>query len=190
MNLDQLKARYDVLATRQLIVAEGIKDMEEIERTLFSDIGSAQAWGNLAVMMQASLIPLNVIINAFQVKKATSIYQSIVKELYSQFAASGARTSKPSKEIFKALGRVITDHLKSQSLTEYIPGVNILLGFAQDSIAFYNVAVEVGNNSTEQNSLKNSMRRQMEKAKKELLKLGTERAIIHERLTEVYRTTA
>ncbi|WP_373515639.1 hypothetical protein [Persicitalea sp.] len=188
MDLNQLKSRYDVLATRQLIVAEGIKDMEEIERTLFSDAASAQSWGNFAVVIQAALVPLNVIVNAFEVKKATSIYQSIVKTLYSQYAASGSRNSKPTKEIFKVLGGVITDHLKSQALTEYIPGVNILLGFAQDSIAFFNTAVEVSNNSKEQSILFTNMRLQMDKAKKEMLKLGTERAIIHDRLTQINRT--
>jgi hypothetical protein len=185
MDLKKLKADYDKLVTRQLIISEGIMDLEEIQKDLNSNVSSAQFWGNLAVVMHAALIPLNVIVNAFEVKAATSIYQTLVKNVYAKFAASGSKTQGPSKAVLDILKKTVTDHLKSQGLKEYIPGVNILVGFAQDSIALYQVSMEVKNGSSEQDNLTRKMNNSIEKAKKELMKLGVERAYMHQQMGRI-----
>lgn len=185
MDIKKLKADYDKLAHRQMLFSEGIRDLEAIQKELNSNRSSAEFWGNFAVAMNAALIPLNVILNAFEVKGATSIFQTLVKNTYTKFAASGSRTQGSTKVVLDVIKKNTIDHLKSQGLKEYIPGVNILVGFAQDSIALYQVATEVKNGSNEQANITMQMNKSIEKAKVELMKLGTQRALLHDRLLRI-----
>ncbi|MBU1820547.1 MAG: hypothetical protein KKG00_03410 [Bacteroidetes bacterium] len=183
----QLKLQYDKLAYRQLIIAEGIKDLEAIQRDLQSDTGQSMFWGNVAVMAQIAIIPLNVIINAAEAKAAVTAYQIAVKSIYSQFGESGSRTSKGAKTIINVIREVAVSELKAQGLTYYIPGVNIVAGLAQDSFALWEVAAGVSENSNELRRLSHSMNKNIEKAKRELLKLGVDRSQIHDQMTYVNR---
>jgi len=63
-------------------------------------------------------------------------------------------------------------------MTTYIPGVNILFGLAQDSIALIEQVQRVENGSKESKNLMDNIRRNIERMEEEIKKIGITRAYL------------
>src|SRR3954454_16434092 len=79
MNLMQ---KFEALGRKQLALQEGIQLLQDAQFDLRKARGAADAWGITAVMANVTLVPLNCIVNAFELKAANSAYQAMVHALY------------------------------------------------------------------------------------------------------------
>ncbi|WP_225000335.1 hypothetical protein [Cesiribacter sp. SM1] len=182
-----LVRQYEVLAKKQLALQEGIELMKQIQIDLNRQMMSANVWGLTAVAANATLIPLNVIINSFELKKANSIYQTLVRQVYDKFASSGTRAEGVAKTSLGILKKVVVEELTRNALKDYIPGVNILIGLAEDSLAFWQALQTVSSGSQEMKMIARNISLKIATANRELLQLGIQRAYIHDRMQEVSR---
>ena len=134
--VDYLQTKLNILASKQLAFEEGIQLLEQAQRENASAKNAATFWGNVAVYSNAIVIPLNIIVNAFELKKANGLlrilYQTTVKTVYEKYGASGTRAGGPTMAILKALKTAVTKELESRGLTDYVPGVAIIFGLAED----------------------------------------------------------
>ena len=180
-----LAGAWRKLTQRQLAVKAGLDAMREARVQLQKDIASGQFWGGVAVFANAVLIPLNVIVNAFEVKTATTLYQAVAKEAYAQFAKSGTRIdSSKVKTGLKVLKKALVDTLASRGLKHYIPGVNILVGLGEDSFALFETASTVQEGSQEMRQILRQIDAKIAEANSSYLKLGIE---MDRLLTEMQR---
>ena len=179
-----LLRQYQTLQGKQLAVNEGIQLLQQTRRELNQARSAAKAWGLTAVLANATLIPLNCIVNAFELKSANTAYQLLVRALYDKFARSGTRLEGPAKNALSMLKKAIADELKRKALTEFVPGVNILVGLAEDSVAMMQVAMAVDAGNRETAALASIIDRQLADAARRLAQLGIEHA---EFLTRVKR---
>jgi hypothetical protein len=168
--------QFRILGQKQLAIQEGINLLQQNRAELVRNMGSAQAWGATAALANVALIPLNCIMNAFQVKSATSLYQHVVQELYKKFSASGSRTQGNTKVVLSSLKKVIVEELKRKGLTQYVPGVNILVGLSEDALAAFDVLHMTTRGNAEMRGLLVQIDRKIDQATKELLQIGIRRA--------------
>ncbi|MNF02752.1 hypothetical protein D3C80_2019490 [compost metagenome] len=70
--------------------------------------------------------------------------------------------------------QAITAELKYKALTEYIPGVNILVGLAEDSVAAWQMVALADTSSKELQALMASIDRKIASANQQLRKLGVD----------------
>ena len=73
-------------------------------------------------------------------------------------------------------------------MTDFIPGVNILVGVAEDSLAAWQAANLVSSGSREMEMLAGNLDRQIAAANRQLMLLGMKRAEILTRLGTISRT--
>jgi hypothetical protein len=185
MNLAQ---QFEVLGRKQLAIQEGIDLLRQTQFELSSSRASADAWGMAAVMANVTLIPLNVIVNAFELKAANTVYQMLVHNLYGKFGKSGTRLDGHAKTALAMLKQAISDELKRKAMTEFIPGINILVGLAEDSLAAWQVIQLVGSGNSEITALASNIERKISAACHQLLQIGISRAEILGRLQTYSRT--
>jgi hypothetical protein len=185
MNLIQ---RLNLVSGRQIAVAEGLELLHQARRELSSARSSADTWALWAVMSSAILVPANCIINAFELKAAASLYQVLARTAYAQFAASGTRQSGPVKTVLAALKKAIVEDLKRKGMAQFVPGVNILVGLAEDSAALADVVRRVEQGGREMRSLTADLDRKIAAAHAQLSALGIERAALMERAEHFGRT--
>ncbi|GAA4439698.1 hypothetical protein GCM10023188_36190 [Pontibacter saemangeumensis] len=69
-----LMYQYNAMARKQLGITEGINLLKQVQVDLNRTMMTANAWGLTAIIANASLVPLNAIIKAFEIKKANSLY--------------------------------------------------------------------------------------------------------------------
>ena len=123
-----------------------------------------------------------MIVNAFEVKPAASMYQALVqvfvRAAYEKTSASGTRLEGSAKPFLDAFKKATVEHLKKKGLTEYIPGVNIIVGLAEDSVAMFQVANKVTTGGAEMQRLAAQLERKLEATLRELNALGVQRARI------------
>lgn len=185
MNLAQ---QFDLLGRKQLAVQEGIQMLGGIQRELAQTRASADAWGLTAVLANATLIPLNVIVNAFELKTANTAYQILVRQLYGKFGQSGTRLDGHAKTALAVLRQAIVGELKRKALADQVPGVNILIGLAEDSIAAWQTAQRVQSGQQEMTALAVNLERTVLAAQRQLQRMGIERAQLLSRLQLHART--
>lgn len=180
-----LATTFHKLSQKQLAVSAGVAAMREARVALQQDMNSARFWGNAAVFANAALLPLNVMVNAFEVKGAVTLYQTVVKELYGQFAKSGTRIEGGrAKTGLSLLKKATVETLKSQGLSKYVPGVNILVGFAEDSVALFETMSKVQEGSAEMRQLLRQLDAKLTEANRAYLNIGIE---MNRLLTELQR---
>lgn len=166
---------FHKMSQRQLVAGAGLEAMRDARNQLQKDIASGKMWGGVAIVANALILPLNIIVNAFEVKTATSLYQAIVKEAYAKFSKSGTRIDSTTiKTTLNLLKKATVDTLTSRGLKQYIPGVNILVGVAEDGFALYQVASHVQEGSNEMRQLMRQMDVKIQTALREYLKIGIE----------------
>ncbi|GEO04185.1 hypothetical protein AAE02nite_18490 [Adhaeribacter aerolatus] len=182
-----LMHQYNAIARKQLNIAEGINLLKQVQTDLNRTMLTANAWGFTAVIANASLIPLNVIINAFEIKKANSLYQALVRQVYDTYSKSGTRIDGHAKTALSILKKVVIEELKHKGMTDMIPGVNIIVGLAEDSLAFYKAAEMVGTGNQEMKAMARNLNNKIGALTRELTQLGIKRAQILERMQYISR---
>ena len=183
-----LAAKFQMLGSKQLAIQEGIDLLRSMQLDLSRTRSAADTWGTVAVLANVTLIPLNVIVNAFELKGANSLYQSLVRQLYGKFAKSGTRLDGHSKVALSLLKTAIVDELKRKALTDYIPGVNILVGLAEDSLAAWQAIQLVDSGVREMSARATDIEKKIVAANLQLTQLGIKRAEILSRLQVQART--
>lgn len=183
-----LVTQFHMLGKKQLAIQEGIDLLRQIQMELSRTKSSADAWGMVAVMANVTLIPLNIIVNAFELKAANSLYQMLVHQLYGKVAKSGTRLDGHAKTALSMLKQAITEELKRKALTNYIPGVNILVGLAEDSMAAWQTIQLVGAGKQDIAAQAAAIERKISLANHQLIQLGINRADIHDNLLRIRHT--
>lgn len=180
-----LAAVFQQLSRRQMIVGSGLEAMRAARTQLQKDIATGKFWGGVGIVANALLLPLNVIINAFELKGATTAYQALVKEAYAQLSKSGTRIdSKPVKTGLSIVKKAAVETLAKQGLKHYIPGVNIIIGVAEDGFALFEVASTVSEGSNEMRALLRQADAKIDASYRQFIKLGIE---MDRLLTEMQR---
>ena len=177
---NQLYSQFLILDRKHIALKEGIRMLEETRIELVGSQDSMQFWGRTAIISNTILIPLNVIVNSLELKQANTLlkalYQELAKVIYEKFAGSGTRVDGKMKSILANLKKAIVEELKRKGLREYIPGANIILGLAEDSVALYQSMDMVNKGAGEASHQNFMIDKQVTRMKRELLKLGIERA--------------
>ncbi len=186
--MTNLADQFDLLGRKQLAIQEGIHLLEMLRGDLSRSRASADAWGVAAVMANVTLIPLNVIVNAFELKAANTAYQAFVRALYGKFGKSGSRIGGPASQAFSLVKDAIIDELKRRALTEFVPGVNILVGLAQDSFAAWKVMQTVASGGHEMAMLASQLESKIANANRQLVQIGIRRAEVLARIGQFIRT--
>jgi hypothetical protein len=167
---------YQSLGRKQVALQEGIQLMREAQRELQQARAKQDAWGVVAVVADATLIPLNCIVNALNLGTAKSVYQTLVRALYDKVGKSGARLDGHAKTALSLLRQAITEEIKRKGLTQYVPGVNILIGLSQDSLTAWQTMQTVSGGGRETDALARAAERQIAAAQRELMAIGVRRA--------------
>ncbi len=159
---------------------------------LVKTIDGADGWGLAAVLSNAALVPLNIIINAFAPGSPTSLFQSVVKYVYEQKAKSGTRgESNDAKQAIKVageIGKVATEYAKKRGMANMVPGISILTGLAQDSIALMDVANLVSEGQKEMRHHLRALDTKINETLKSIETIGIERALVHDAMDQRSRT--
>lgn len=173
-----LAIQFETLGRRQLAIQDGIQMLTQLRGELARTRSAAEAWGTVAVLSNITLIPLNVVLNAFELKSASAMYQVLVQQLYGKLAGSGSRLDGSWKPVLSMLKQAIVEELKRRALAELIPGVNILVGLSEDSLAAWQAirVVESGNREIAGHLL--GLERRIEEANRQLVEWGVRRAEI------------
>jgi hypothetical protein len=185
MNLAQ---QFDRLGRRQLAIQEGVALLQQARGELRTNVAAANVAGMVAVLSNVALIPLNCIVNAFELKKAQTAYHAAVRFLYDKFAKSGTRADGHAKTVLEALKSAIAAELRAKGMAELVPGVNILVGLAEDSIAAFQTVTMVSGGQNEMSRLQAELDRRISLATRELLAIGVRRAELLDRLSQRART--
>lgn len=186
-------AKYDEkLRRRQVAYEEGIHLLRMTRGELTKTISSADNWGLVAVLSNAVLVPANIIVNTFLPFKPTSKFQEVVKFVYEQTAASGTRQqTEQDEDVSEAigeLGKQAIDFLTRSALTEYVPAVRILTGFAQDAQVLMRVATQVSEGQREMRQQLLALDRQIGEFLRIMMEVGIERALLHDKMAVIQRT--
>lgn len=168
--------QFELLGRKQLAIQEGILLLQEAQTELARARAAADAWGVTAILANATLIPLNIIVNAFELKSVNSLYQALIRELYGQFAKSGTRLDGHSKMALALLKKGVIEELKRKARTDLIPGVNILVGLAEDSLAAWQ-AIQLTNAGRQEGAaLTVAVEQKIAAAQRHLVQIGIRRA--------------
>lgn len=180
--------QFRILGRKQLAVQEGLDLLRQAQADLRRAQAAGHAWGVTAVMANVTLIPLNVIVNAFELKAANTAYQILVRQLHDKFGKSGTRLDGRAKTALSLLKQAIKAELKRKAMTDLVPGVNILVGLAEDSMAAWQAIQLVESGNREMAARANDLSRAILAASQQLRRLGIKRAEILDRLQVVSRT--
>ena len=183
-----LTMQFQILGRKQLAIQEGIDLLLSLRFDLSRTRTAADAWGTVAILANVTLIPLNIIVNAFELKGASSLYQILVQQLYGKFAKSGTRLDGNAKIVLSLIKQAITDELKRKALAQYIPGVNIIIGLAEDSMAAWQTIQLVESGAREITARAIDIDRKIIAANHQLIQLGIKRAEILSRFEVNVRT--
>ncbi|MDE2083025.1 MAG: hypothetical protein KGI90_16890 [Burkholderiales bacterium] len=172
--------RFTMLGRQQLSLQEGIQLLGQIQRELGSHATAARAWGSVALMAQASLVPLNIIVNSLPLspaKTAFDLFTHVLRACTTGDAAwRGDGRGATVPWAFEAAKRAIEHELKKKGAADLVPGAGILLGLAEDSMALVESAQAVSEGSSEMRRLARQMQQRIDAMRRKLTALGTERA--------------
>ena len=178
-----------VLSQKQAGIQQGLNMLEEVRKELKASSAGMEAWGLVSVLANLILIPLNVIVNACELKVANSIYQTVTRIVYNKYASSGSRIDGEVGDLIGVLKDSIVDELKRKSKADLIPVANILLGLVQDSVATWQSVQELEGGRADVRSLTAGLEDQIRKMTDQLLKLGVIWAEVMNERDQVGRTS-
>ncbi|MGN3975559.1 hypothetical protein [Tsuneonella sp. SYSU-LHT278] len=186
-------AKYDdKLRRRQMAYSEGLHLMKLTREELVKTIAGANGWGLTAVLSNAALVPLNIIVNAFAPASPATWIQAVAKFVYDKKAKSGTRgqssEAKMAIDVAGKIGEFAAEQVKNKGLKHMVPGVKILAGLAQDSIALIDVANLVGSGQREMTMQLRAIDRKMADAIQTIQTIGIERALVHDEMDRIRRT--
>lgn len=172
---EPLSTTYLRLIDRQAAVGDGLAAMRIARSELQKNMASARMWGNIAVISNAIILPLNVIVNAFPAPSAKTVYQKLVRELYNKYGKSGSHIqNRTIKTTLTELKEILTSVLVSQGVGIYVPGVKILVGVTEDTIALLESASMVQDGSAEMRLLMRQIDLKIATAERSLVNIGAE----------------
>ena len=182
--------RYQALIGKKVAAREGLamarQNLAEFERNQTI----ADSWGSLALAAQATILPLNIIINAFPgAGKAKSIYERTARVLYERFGASGTRVEGNAADLLGELKRVLEAELTRKKMLDFVPVVRIFTGLAEDGMALMETAEKIQRGSTGMPELRNRQQRDIQKYRRDLALLSQQQIHLLER-AEVRGRTA
>lgn len=181
--------QYQLLAKKQMGIQEGIEHMKQVQIDLNREIMYANIWGLTAIAANATLIPVNIIVNGVGLKEANSLYQAFVRHLYVESAGSGTRSEDSwAKAILGKIKEFVIKDLSQKGLKNYIPGVSVLFGLAQDTLVLWQTLQTVGSGTREMNLIARDLNLKIAASNREFMRLGIERALIHDRIKEFSKT--
>ncbi len=183
-----LMHRFQQLGRQQMGLQDSIALLQRIRGEMQRDLAHADAWAVVSVMSNVTLIPLNAIINAFELGAAKSFYETVAREFYAKAAKSGTRSDGHLKTALGVLKSSLVEVLKKKGATQYVPGVNILVGLAEDSLATWQAIEQREGGRAEGQQLKMRLDQQINTAIRELQRLGVERADVLSRMDVRSRT--
>jgi hypothetical protein len=182
-----LATRFRILSQKQIALQEGIEMLRETQRDLAKSRATGNIWGITAVLANATIIPLNVIINAYGLGPVKSRYDAFAHALYARFSASKTRIDGPEAEALEILKKTLIDLLKAEGATDYIPGVRVLVGLSQDTLALWKKINMVQNGSNEAKALAANADAKLNAMTKQLRELGIKQNEIFGRLQAMSR---
>ena len=154
------------------------QNLTEFERNQ----AAANVFGNIALAAQATILPLNIIINAFPgAGKANSIYEKFARVLYERFGASGTRVEGTTADILGELKRVLEAELTRKKMLDYVPGVKIFTGLAEDGMALMQTVEMMERETTGMRELGNRLQRDIQKYRLDLARLSQQQIQLLER---------
>lgn len=183
-----LMQEFDKLGQKQLATQDAVKLLEQIRKDLLKSKASAEFWGKIAMFCNAILIPLNAIINFFPVTVPKSIYQRLAHALHDKFASGRSGLDGTIKAILGELKEAIVGELKRKGLTHFIPGLNILVGLVEDSLALMKVALSYKKGDSNMTVAIAKLDKNLGAQINELRKLGLRRNEILGRVQTISRT--
>ncbi|GEM_PF-2430660 len=165
--------RYQILIRKKVAVREGIEmarqNLAEFERNQ----ATANVFGTIALAAQATILPLNIIINAFPAAgKAKSVYERFARGIYEQFGASGTRVEGNTADLLGELKRVLEAELTRKKMHDMVPVVKIFTGLAEDGMALMQTAQMIERESAGMPQLRNQLETQVRKFRLDLARLG------------------
>lgn len=185
MNLAQ---KYAQLGRRQNVIQEGINDLKRILAELADDRAAMDRWGTTAVMANVVLVPLNCIVNAFELGSVNTAYQHVAKMLYEKYAKSGTRAEGGVAKTVSVLKKGVLEALKAKGLKQAVPGANILFGLVEDSLAAFQTIQMVDKGQTEALDLSRQIRANIGRMVSELEAIGILRAQLLDQVQQIRRT--
>ncbi|MBI5276012.1 MAG: hypothetical protein HY854_06075 [Burkholderiales bacterium] len=183
-----LAHQFQRLGSKQLAIQEGVQLLRQLQNELASVRATADAWGTTAIIANVTIIPLNIIVNAFELKAANGLYQSLVRQLYGKVGKSGTRIDGSWKTALGLLKQVALEELKKKGMSQFVPGVNILVGLSEDSLAAWQAIQLVQTGNQEIHTQAQSIERKIAAAIGQVLEIGVRRAEILERMQVIQRT--
>lgn len=186
--MSNLAKQFSILGHRQLAISEGVDLLRQAQLDLSRARASANTWGTIAVMANVTLIPLNCIVNGLELKAANTAYQVVVRQLYDKFAKSGTRAEGYAKTGRSLLKQAIVQELTRKAMKDMIPGVNILVGLAEYSLAAWQAIQQVEAGNREITAQAARLQATISVATSQLLQIGIKRAEILARMQLTART--
>lgn len=188
--MTDLYQQFCLVEKKELIAQEGLEMLKELQQDLSRNIAWANIVGTTAVIANLIIVPLNCIINAFGMKKAKGLYQKVVVILYDSFGKSGSRLdiNQTLEQLISCIKTWLLAELTGRGLVDYIPGVNIIVGLAEDSATAFQTVTMVDSGSAELRRIESRLNRSIDKANAELAKLGIKKAELLDRADIVSRT--
>lgn len=186
--MKNLAQQFAILGQKQLAVHEGLVLLREAQADLARSSAMANVWGAVGVFANITLIPLNIIVNAYDLKGVNGLYQTLVRALYEEYAKSGTRGDGRIMMVLAALKKAIIQELTRQAKTDLIPGVNILIGLAEDALTAWQTVQMTQAGGSERLALARAIEQKIMLANRQLMQMGIERAEVLGRLQLRART--
>jgi hypothetical protein len=131
-------------------IKDGITLMQQQQRELLLDISKANRWGVVAVLSKAMLIPLHVCVNAFELTAAQKMFQHVADDtVLAVRLGYGEHEHGIIQPALKIMKTAAKKELERRQLVEYLPGVDVLFGLAEDSASLLQTALQVSKGDSE-----------------------------------------
>lgn len=170
---------FEISLKKQAAFQDGIAMMEKAQMDFRMERSAANVLGIAAVTCNAALIPLNVILTAFDLKAAANSFKGLTKfsyDIYNNYSASGTRIDNTVVKHSLSEIKIIAANQLAKNGSQYIPGVNILIGLAEDTIALAESMLTVKKGNLEMSILNANVETKITQMKRQLTSLGVESA--------------
>ena len=77
---------------------------------------------------------------------------------------------------------------EAKGMTDYVPGVNIIVGLAEDSLALWKAVQMVSSGNQETKAIARQLNHKINALNRELINIGITRAQLYDRMKELSRT--
>lgn len=169
--------QFQKIGNKQLVFQQAVEFLEEVESELRLHQAGAKFFADVEFWLSvAALIP-NLIINASSGGAAKSLKQLTIKMTYEAVAIFNSPFGQQPKFMLHALQKKFAAELTHKKMGDYIPVVNILLGFVEDVLAILEASQRKLNVDKESSMQLWQIQSNISSAKRELVQLGIRRGL-------------